>query len=135
MVAAIRAQSEGLRLTLDPLEFRGFRYHTGICMTVFAPGHHEELGRGGRYVSGEHEAATGLTLYPDAVLRACPKPPARARLYLPWGTPVAAGAKLRAEGYATVAALDPAADGAAEARRLGCSHILRDGAPAALAEE
>ncbi len=135
MVAAIRAQSEGLRLTLDPLEFRGFRYHTGICMTVFAPGHHEELGRGGRYVSGEHEPATGLTLYPDAVLRACQKPPDRARLYLPWGTPSAAGAKLRAEGYATVAALDPATDGAAEARRLGCSHMFRDGAPAALAEE
>ena len=135
MVEAIRAQSEGLRLTLDPLEFRGFRYHTGICMTVFAPGHHEELGRGGRYVSGEHEPATGLTLYADAVLRASPKPPPRARLYLPWGTAVAAGAKLRAEGYATVAALDPAADGVAEARRLGCSHIVRDGAPAALAEE
>ena len=57
---------------MDPFEFRGFRYHTGVCMTVFAPGRSEELGRGGRYVSGEDEPATGLTLFPDAMLRALP---------------------------------------------------------------
>jgi ATP phosphoribosyltransferase regulatory subunit len=131
-IQAIQAQSAGLRLTLDPLEFRGFRYHTGICVTVFAPGHYEELGRGGRYVSGEQEPATGLTLYPDAVLRARSKPAPRPRAYLPWGTPHEAGAKLRAEGFATVAALEPAPDGAAEARRLGCTHLLRDGASVAI---
>ena len=131
-VGAIQAQASGLRLTLDPLEFRGFRYHTGICVTVFAPGRHEELGRGGRYVSGGQEPATGLTLYPDAVLRARAKPPARERVFLPWGAPREQGAKLRASGRATLAALEPAVDGAAEARRLGCSHLLRDGAMVAV---
>lgn len=126
-IAAIERQAPALRLTLDPLEFRGFRYHTGICVTVFAPGHHEELGRGGRYLSGDHEPATGLTLYPDTVLRARKTPATRKRAYLPWGTPRAAGEKLRAEGYATVAALDPATDGAVEARRLGCTHIAETG--------
>ena len=126
-IEAIKAQTDGLRLTLDPLEFRGFRYHTGICVTVFAPGHHEELGRGGRYLSGEQEPATGLTLFPDAILRARSKPEARRRAYLPWGTTHDTGAKLRQAGYATVAALEPAADGAAEAGRLGCTHVLLDG--------
>ncbi len=99
MVEAIQAQSDGLRLTLDPLEFRGFRYHTGICVTVFAPGHHEELGRGGRYVSGEQEPATGLTLYPDAVLRARAKPrPASARLSCLGARRADVGARLRARG-------------------------------------
>lgn len=126
-IEAIEAQSAGLRLTLDPLEFRGFRYHTGMCVTVFAPGHHEELGRGGRYVSGEQEPATGMTLYPDTVLRARTAPAARRRVYLPWGTPREAGAALRQAGFATVAALEEAADGAAEARRLGCTHIAAAG--------
>ena len=135
MVAAIQAQESGLRLTLDPLEFRGFRYHTGICMTVFAAGLHEELGRGGRYVSGEKEPATGLTLFPDAILRACPKPPPPPRAFLPWGASPGQGAALRAAGYATVAALADAGDGAAEALRLGCSHILRDGVAAPLKSE
>ncbi|NVN41653.1 ATP phosphoribosyltransferase regulatory subunit, partial [Ameyamaea chiangmaiensis] len=30
---------------------------------------------------------------------------------------------LRAEGYATVGGLEPVADNAAEARRLGCAHV------------
>jgi hypothetical protein len=34
-------------------------------------------------------------------------------------------AGLRADGFATVAALAPVADDTAEANRLGCSHILR----------
>lgn len=131
-IAAIRAQAPELRLTLDPIEFRGFRYHTGLCVTVFSPGHHEEIGRGGRYVSGNNEPATGLTLYPDAVLRARTAPAARPRVYLPWGTPRTTGATLRGQGFATVPALEAQpsgnADGAAEARRLGCSYIVQDGA-------
>lgn len=127
-IAAIRAQAPELRLTLDPIEFRGFRYHTGLCVTVFAPGHPEEIGRGGRYVSGDNEPATGLTLFPDAVLRARTGPALRPRAFLPWGTPRAAGAALRADGFATVAALEAGSDGAGEARRLGCTHILKDGA-------
>ena len=126
-IAAIRDQAPELRLTVDPIEFRGFRYHTGLCVTVFAPGHHEEIGRGGRYVSGDNEPATGLTLFPDAVLRARTGPALRPRAFLPWGTPRKDGAALRAEGFATVAALEAGSDGAAEARRLGCTHILRDG--------
>ncbi len=55
----ISARVPGLRLTVDPVEFRGFRYHTGVAATVYAPGRHEELGRGGRYVCGKSEPATG----------------------------------------------------------------------------
>jgi len=135
VVRAIQAQAPGLRLTLDPIEFRGFRYHTGVCVTVFAPGRHEELGRGGRYVSGEAEPATGLTLFPDALLRALPPAPARQRAFLPWGTPPGDAAILRADGYATVPALADLPDPAAEARRLGCTHILRDGAAVLLTKE
>jgi ATP phosphoribosyltransferase regulatory subunit len=133
-IAAIRDRAPGLKLTVDPVEFRGFRYHTGVCLTVYAPGRHEELGSGGRYVCGEGEPATGLTLYPDAILRAAPTPPARPRVYLPFGADGAEGARLRAEGYATVAALEPAPDAAAEARRLRCTHWLKDGALIALRE-
>jgi ATP phosphoribosyltransferase regulatory subunit len=46
---------------------------------------------------------------------------------------VAAG--LRADGFATVAALAAVPDHAAEANRLGCSHILRDGRAALLQTE
>jgi ATP phosphoribosyltransferase regulatory subunit len=123
-VSAIQARAPGLKLTVDPVEFRGLRYHTGVCMTVYALGRHEELGRGGRYVCGDGEAATGLTLYPDAVLRAAPARNARPRAFL---APGEDGTMLRQQGFATVASLGDIPDPTAEARRLGCTHVLWQG--------
>jgi ATP phosphoribosyltransferase regulatory subunit len=126
-IAAIRARAPTLRLTVDPVEFRGFRYETGVSVTIYAPGRREELGRGGRYICGEAEPATGLTLFPDAVLRAAPAREARQRLYVPFGADQDEAARMRRLGYATIAALGPESDAAAEARRLSCSHILHNG--------
>jgi ATP phosphoribosyltransferase regulatory subunit len=135
VVAAIRARAPDLRLTIDPVEFRGLRYHTGVSVTIYAPGRHEELGSGGRYICGEAEPATGLTIYPDAVLRAAPPRQARPRAYVPASASHDAAAALRDQGFATVAALAPAAADEPEARRLGCTHILRDGAAIPLASQ
>jgi ATP phosphoribosyltransferase regulatory subunit len=132
-IAAIRARAPALRLTVDPVEFRGFRYETGVSVTIYALGRHEELGRGGRYICGEAEPATGLTLFPDAVLRAAPLRKARQRLYIPPGADPDEAARMRRLGYATIAALAPEGDPAAEARRLSCSHILRNGSAVPLA--
>jgi ATP phosphoribosyltransferase regulatory subunit len=132
-VGAIRTRAPHLRLTIDPVEFRGFRYETGVSVTVYAPGRHEELGRGGRYVCGETEPATGLTLYPDAVLRVAPSREARPRVFVPLGAAPDEAAALRSCGFATVAALEPAADEVAEAVRLGCGYFLRDGEAVKLA--
>lgn len=130
VVTAVRSRAPALRLTVDPLEFRGFRYHTGPCLTVYALGHQQELGRGGRYISGEREPATGLTLFPDAILGATNPPKPRPRVYLPLGTDDGIAAGLRHQGFATIAALGdtPPAELAAEARRLLCTHVLTDGA-------
>ena len=134
-VAAIHVRAPGLKLTVDPVEFRGLRYHTGVCMTVYAPGRAEELGRGGRYVCGGDEPATGLTLYPDAVLRAAPAGAARPRVFLPLGADQAAAARLRLAGWATVGALDPGDDPDLAARTAGCTHLLDGDAPRAVQPE
>lgn len=131
-VAAIQARSPTLKLTVDPIEFRGLRYHTGVCVTVYAPDCHEELGRGGRYLCGNGEPATGLTVYPDAVLRAAPPREAKCRVFVPSGADSHA---LRDAGFATVAGLEPVSDCRSEAVRLGCSHVLIAGALVALAAE
>ena len=120
VLAAIHARAPALRVTLDPVEFRGFRYHTGVAFTLYRPGMSGELARGGRYVSQNDEPATGMTLYPDAVLRAAPPATPKPRVFLPLG---AEGAALRAQGFATVAALS-AED---TPQRLRCTHELKDG--------
>jgi ATP phosphoribosyltransferase regulatory subunit len=119
VIAAIRARAPALRITLDPVEFRGLRYHTGVAFTIFGEGLSGELARGGRYLSGE-EPATGMTLYPDALLRAVAPAAPRPRVFLPIGADPAAAAALRAKGFATVAQLSPADTAGA----LRCTHLL-----------
>jgi len=130
VVGGLHAALPDLRLTLDPVEYRGFEYHTGVSFTLFAEGVRGELGRGGRYITGAGEAATGVSLYMDSILRALPAPTPGDRLYLPYGTPFQQGATYRDTGWITVAAMASEGDAAAEAKRLGCSHLLVDGAPA-----
>lgn len=127
----LRRDAPDLELTLDPVENRGFEYHTGIAFTLFARGVAGELGRGGRYVAGvgkdRAEAATGVTLFLDTVQQSLPAPRERHAVFLPAGTGEETGRRLRAEGWTTLAGLVPAADEAAEARRMNCSHLWTDG--------
>src|SRR6185295_17090406 len=104
-------------------------YQTGISLTVFAKGVRGELGRGGRYALESGERATGFTLYMDSLARALPEPQPERRLYLPAGTPPAAAAALRREGWLTIAGLAPAVDAGAEARRLSCTHLWHGDRP------
>ncbi len=134
-VAAISARAPDLRLTIDPIEFRGWRYHTGLCVTVYAPGRHEELGRGGRYRSGGDEPACGLTLRPEAILRAVPPHPLRPRLFVPHDCDAALAASWRIRGFATVGGLAAVESPRNEAIRLGCTHFLKDGSPVAAAAQ
>ena len=127
VVAGIRAAGADLSLTLDPVEYRGFEYHTGVSFTVFAAGVRGELGRGGRYVTTADEAATGFSLYLDSIMRALPNPPEVQKLYVPFAAPAADAAQLRADGWTTVAGLAPETDVRAEAVRLNCSHCWHQG--------
>ncbi|HEY1856320.1 ATP phosphoribosyltransferase regulatory subunit, partial [Acidocella sp.] len=127
-VAVLRQRQPDLQITVDPVEFRGYQYHTGLCMTLFALGEQAELGRGGRYLCGDTEPATGITLYPDTIVSVAPPQTLRPRLYLPYGTPAATGTECRAQNYATVAGLAPHPAPHDEAARLGCSHIFQNGA-------
>jgi ATP phosphoribosyltransferase regulatory subunit len=129
VVALLHTRAPSLKITVDPLEFRGFRYHTGIAVTVFAPGRHEELGRGGRYISANAEAATGITLYADAILRAAPRAAERATIFVPLGTDPGIARGLRESGSATIAGLEYTPDPRQEAARLGCTHVLLNGSP------
>ena len=126
-VRASTSQNPKLALTIDPIEFRGYQYHTGICTTVFAAGRQAELGRGGRYLSGNGEPATGITLYPDTIVRVAPPPSLRPRLYLPFGTAPGDAETCRRQGFATIPAFNENNPPLIEAARLGCTHVYQNG--------
>jgi len=123
--ARVAAANPSLQITVDPVENRGFEYHTGVTFTLFAAGIRGELGSGGRYLAGETgEPATGFTLYLTTLMRAVSGPEPVRRLFLPAGTDASQAQQLRAAGWVTVTGLEDVAEDSAEARRLGCTHML-----------
>jgi len=130
-IAALREIAATLggtaRLTLDPSERHGFEYQSWLGFTLYADGVRGTLGRGGTYRiagSGEGEAATGFSLYPDALIAlVAGTEHAEDCLFLPLGHDRETAARLRSIGWRTVAALD-AGDSAAA---LGCTHVLEGG--------
>jgi ATP phosphoribosyltransferase regulatory subunit len=132
----VRAGAPTLGLSIDPVENRGFEYHTGVTFTLFARNVKGELGRGGRYIAGNGngggEPATGVTLFMDSVLRAMPAQKRSPRLFLPLGTPVDEGRRLREAGWITIGGLEPTSQPETEAARLRCSHAFVNGEVRAL---
>jgi ATP phosphoribosyltransferase regulatory subunit len=127
VVALIRRRAPALALTFDPVEHRGFEYQSGVSFILFARAARGELGRGGRYATEAGESATGFTLYTDTLLRVLPRAEPVRRILVAPDAPPAETAKLREEGWVTVAALSQPGDWEGEARRLGCSHVLSGG--------
>jgi ATP phosphoribosyltransferase regulatory subunit len=138
VVACIEDNEFHPDLSIDPVENRGFEYHTGVTFAVFAADVRGELGRGGRYRAGSAAAgedATGATLFMDAVMEAVPAPTRRPqRVFVPAGTPPHHGRVLREQGWIAVSGFERARDDDAEARRLQCSHVLADGKVRALGD-
>ncbi|QNT79001.1 ATP phosphoribosyltransferase regulatory subunit [Entomobacter blattae] len=126
-VQAIRRLVPHIHLTLDPVEFRGWKYHTGFSFSIYSLGYKDELGRGGRYVSNNEESACGLTLRPDILNEIIPSPPREKKLFLPFHTPVEQAREFRRQGIITVMALKEGAE-EDQAFQANCSHILQDGA-------
>jgi len=130
VVSGILSANPNIQLTIDPVENRGFEYHSGVTFALFARAVNGELGRGGRYEAGgvgKLENATGFTLFMDTVLSALPQAEERDRVYLPLQTSAEHARNLRSKGWRTIAALNASNDAEAEARRLNCTHILENG--------
>lgn len=129
LLTHLDSRASNLTLTVDPGEFRGFEYQTGTSFTIFSRGVRGELGRGGRYRLENGEPAAGVTIYLDSLLRAVRETAPGGRVFLPFGTPPEVSRLMRADGWSTVAGLIATDDDGAEAKRLNCGHILRDGKP------
>ncbi|CAN5416601.1 ATP phosphoribosyltransferase regulatory subunit [soil metagenome] len=132
--AIVEGLNGRVTLTLDPTERHGFEYQTWLGFSIFAEGVRGEIGRGGSYTilheDGAEEAAIGFSLYADSIVAAGLAPEERRRLFVPIGTDPAAAAKMRADGWVTVAALE--AGDTPEAQL--CTHFVADGVPRALGD-
>ena len=112
-LAAIEQIAEAIgndvALTLDPTERHGFEYQSWIGFSLFGGGLTGEIGRGGSYTilhpDGREEPAVGVSLYIDPLVDIGLGVEPAKRIFLPLGHDQAAAAKLRGDGWTTVAAL------------------------------
>lgn len=117
-------------LTLDPVENRGFEYHSLISFSIFSRDAQSELGRGGRYaISGgeKDEEATGLTLYVNALMDVVACEAEKPRILVANAERMDTCRSLHQQGYATVFAVDGTVDAAA-AQAQGCGFYYANGA-------
>lgn len=133
IVDILAKQMPKLTVTIDPLERRGFEYHTGSTFSFFSASSREELGRGGRYLipgAEPQEEAVGFSLLVSTLQRNLTAPKAIQRLYLPFGTSLKEAEGWQKKGYATVLGLEAAGNAKKEAARQGCAFYLQGGKPA-----
>ena len=67
VIDIVRKNDKSIKLSIDPLENRGFKYHTGITFTIFSDKLKGELAKGGSYNILTGETATGCTIYTEKV--------------------------------------------------------------------
>lgn len=123
--AVAAAIGDRATLTLDPTERHGFEYQSWIGFSLFGRGLTGEVGRGGAYTivgaDGGEEEAVGFSLYLDPLVDAGLGQEPHRRVFVPIDGDRVAAARLRADGWITIAALSDADEGSA----LGCTHHLQ----------
>lgn len=104
---------DGVHVSFDLADLRGYAYYTGARFSVFAAGASDALARGGRYdevgsVFGRKRPAVGFSLDVKVLATAAAVRPLRAAVRAPWGEAPAlraAIAQLRQQGETVVCVL------------------------------
>ena len=125
-----------LPITLDLLDRREGDYHKGLNFALYGKGLRGEIARGGAYVTGFGEEATGLSIYMERVLRALPAAPNAPRIYVSAKAGLMTAMALVSRGRDVVmGSADCNED--SEAKALGCEFIVREkeGMPEALSPD
>ena len=122
-----------LPITLDLLDRRDGDYHNGLSFAVFAENLRGEIAKGGAYVTGFGEEATGLSIYMERVLRALPETEKPPSIYVVSSAGLATAMALTSRGRHVVMGSETN-DPEAEALNCGCEFIVTqaDGMPVAL---
>ena len=67
VIETINKNEENIKISIDPLENKGFKYHTGLTFTIFSDNLKGEIAKGGSYNILTGETATGCTIYTEKI--------------------------------------------------------------------
>ena len=112
-LAWLAGHLDGVKVSFDLADLRGYAYYTGMRFSVYSAGASDALARGGRYdevgsVFGRKRPAVGFSLDVKVLAQAAEVRPLRAAIRAPWGEAAAlraAIADLRQQGETVVCVL------------------------------
>ncbi len=67
VIKIIKNNNNDINISIDLLENKGFKYHTGLTFTVFSELFKGEIVKGGSYKTLSNETATGCTIYTEKI--------------------------------------------------------------------
>ena len=132
LIGALQANAPGIQLTIDLWDAVGFNYYSGIAFTFYKKGARRPLGRGGRYVLADENAA-GMSLFVEEMVKAGAAYTPPKRIFLPTGVDYATARDLREQGWVAVRCLDgrdcgnASEDWRAEAQAHRCAFVWLNG--------
>ncbi|NWG86921.1 MAG: ATP phosphoribosyltransferase regulatory subunit [Hydrogenophilaceae bacterium] len=112
-LAALLAGQDGIALSVDLADLRGYGYHNGVVFAAYVGGQASAIAQGGRYdgagaIFGRSRPATGFSLDLRQIIGSLPEPAMRLGILAPYGQEAglqAALAELRAAGERVVVEL------------------------------
>lgn len=112
-LAALSAIKDGIALSVDLADLRGYGYHNGVVFAAYVGGHAHAIAQGGRYdgagaIFGRSRPATGFSLDLRHIVESLPESQARPGILAPYAQDVglqSAIADLRAKGERVVVEL------------------------------
>ena len=125
VINIVRKNDKSIKLSIDPLENRGFKYHTGITFTIFSDKLKGEIAKGGSYNISTGETATGCTIYTEKVYPKLMLNLDKDLVYIPYLNMKDADEIIK-KGYRIVFGSVANSEFEKEASEMNCKYIWKD---------
>ena len=116
-----------IRITIDPIENRGFSYYTGIGFAIFSENLKRELCFGGQYsinLGNKTINGMGLSILFDGLLKATTISKSKKCIFIPFNHDKDIPFNLRKKGWITILSYKKSKSDIEDAKKANCSHIL-----------
>jgi ATP phosphoribosyltransferase regulatory subunit len=125
VVKIIKENNSSVNISIDPLENRGFKYHTGLSFTFFSQNYKGEIAKGGRYQTMSDETATGCTIYTEKIYNTSHDLNDNKLVYIPYLN-ISVADRIIKKGYNIIFGSNSSVDIDQEATEMGCKYIWKN---------
>ena len=122
VIDMVYKNDSSIKISIDPLENRGFNYHTGLSFTIFSENLKGEIAKGGRYKTLNGETAIGCTIYTEKIYSNSKSSIDKSLVYVPYLN-INDADKIISKGYRVVFGNNLTSNPKKDAFNLKCQFI------------